>query len=346
MVNQNLSLTVVLPTYNRVEKLQNTLSVYLKSSRKDIEFLIVDNASTDGTEKLVENFILNDSRVRYIKNPVNIGANRSVFCGFMNANAPLIMILPDDDLITSGFINMVIASFDKNKSVGIVHSYLNDSTRIKEANKSENAEQIYVAGEDAVSTIYVYSGGMSGLTFRRSAINYEYWSLDNSIYPQISIACNIATKWDVCLLASKSEYVTEGGQDYTIIQRAKTRPNDYGIIERINILEDVCFQLGNKKIFHKQLAVLLRWGLGCVQKASIANKAVGCQILNALLKDARVRTNILFFISALKNGHFRIIIYLPVIIISPYFWSSVLYYSKRIMRRIYLSQNILNLRFK
>ncbi|USN54844.1 MAG: glycosyltransferase [Candidatus Peribacteria bacterium] len=43
---------------------------------KDFEFLILDDASTDSTRKIINSYT--DSRIRLIQNPSNLGLTRSL----------------------------------------------------------------------------------------------------------------------------------------------------------------------------------------------------------------------------------------------------------------------------
>ncbi len=55
--------SVVIPTYNRAEKLRRTIGSVLAQSFPDFEVLVMDDGSTDGTKAVVESF--DDSRIRY-----------------------------------------------------------------------------------------------------------------------------------------------------------------------------------------------------------------------------------------------------------------------------------------
>ena len=45
-------ISVIIPTYNRKEKLKECMESVLGQSYREIEVIVVDDASTDGTEKL------------------------------------------------------------------------------------------------------------------------------------------------------------------------------------------------------------------------------------------------------------------------------------------------------
>ncbi len=58
--------SVVIPTYNRVEQLERVLGAYLKQSRIK-EVIVVDDASTDGTPGLLKDWAARDDRLRALR---------------------------------------------------------------------------------------------------------------------------------------------------------------------------------------------------------------------------------------------------------------------------------------
>jgi len=337
LVDLSPLLTVVIPTYNRSSRLKKSLNSYLLCDRCDIEFIVIDNASPDDTHEVINEFLDRDTRIRYIRNSVNIGANRSIFRAFLEAKASLIMILPDDDSYTPGFIELVVNAFSENPNVGVVHSYLDTTLRVEMVETVGNSNQIFKSGYDAISKIFMLSGGIPGLAFRKTAIDFQSWKLDDSIYPQINISCNMALKWDVCVVVSESEYVEVGGLEETVLQRASSRPQDYGLIERVDILVDVCNKLSKDEsleLFHHQMANLLNWGVIRLNDLYDLDKHAGKILLESLLQDNRIRTNIFFIAQLLKSKKNRIILYMPTLIFSNDFWSSMWFYLNKIWSRI------------
>lgn len=63
------------PVYNGAEFLSRALDSILSQDFKDFEIIIADNASTDDTERLCRDYAKKDSRIRYVRNPTNIGVN-------------------------------------------------------------------------------------------------------------------------------------------------------------------------------------------------------------------------------------------------------------------------------
>lgn len=293
----NLTLSVIVPTYNRADRLKASLQNYLQSDRSDIEFIVIDNNSNDNTSEVVHHFMQTDKRVRYIRNPSNIGPNRSLFRAFLNAKAPLVMILPDDDSITKGFINLVIQTFERNPTVGIVHSELDPSERNAFSAENSNRGRFLKKGIEALSFTYMHSGAIPGIAFRQEAIDYDAWKLDDSIYPQVRISCNIALRYGVYFISSQTEYVTVGMNDNVLV-RSKGRPLDYGVHERVNIALDVVKRLSRKEqlfAYHRITAGLFGWASGVFFEFYKLDRKRAFIYLRALLNHSYIKSSLIFW---------------------------------------------------
>jgi len=66
-------LTIGLPVYNGEKYLGEAIDALLGQSYEDFELIISDNASTDGTAEICQRSVQKDARVRYIRQPKNIG---------------------------------------------------------------------------------------------------------------------------------------------------------------------------------------------------------------------------------------------------------------------------------
>ncbi len=90
------AVTVVVLTWNRESLLRETLDSVLAQTLSDIEVLVVDNESTDGTRSFVEGH--SDPRVRYLRNANggNLSVNRNH--GVRHARGSWVAFCDDDDL--------------------------------------------------------------------------------------------------------------------------------------------------------------------------------------------------------------------------------------------------------
>lgn len=88
--------TIVMPTYNRAEKLKATILSVLEQTFSDFELLVMDDGSTDDTEKVVKGF--SDARITYEWKPNSGGPATPRNRGLDKSSAPWVSFLDADDI--------------------------------------------------------------------------------------------------------------------------------------------------------------------------------------------------------------------------------------------------------
>jgi glycosyltransferase involved in cell wall biosynthesis len=86
--------SVIIPTFNRAQKVVRAISSVLSQAFTDVEIIVVDDGSTDGTKKEVEQF---DDLVTYVAHSSNLGVSAARNTGIKRSGAPLIAFLDSDD---------------------------------------------------------------------------------------------------------------------------------------------------------------------------------------------------------------------------------------------------------
>lgn len=114
------SVTVAIPTYNGEAWLDTAIESVLAQSLGDFELLILDNASTDGTQALVARYV-DDPRVEYRCNPHNIGLAGNVNLACRLARGEGLIVLGADDRLEPRFLEASIAFLRAEPGVSMVH---------------------------------------------------------------------------------------------------------------------------------------------------------------------------------------------------------------------------------
>jgi len=117
MIIKNQSLvSIVILTFNRPEDLKDTLRNIYAQKYKDIEVIVVDNASTDNTySKIKEEF----QKIIYIKADENVGI-AGYNLGFKQARGEFILLLDDDSYPEDNTIERSVHHMMSNPDVGIL----------------------------------------------------------------------------------------------------------------------------------------------------------------------------------------------------------------------------------
>jgi len=115
-------LSIGMPVYNGEQYLEKALLSLLNQTFTDFELIISDNASTDRTEKICETFAARDPRIRYFRNPVNIGAYQNWYRVFELSCGEYFASVAHDDVYHPEYMEKCIAELDRDPTVAVCHS--------------------------------------------------------------------------------------------------------------------------------------------------------------------------------------------------------------------------------
>jgi glycosyltransferase involved in cell wall biosynthesis len=116
-------LTVGLPVYNGENYLAESLDALLGQTYEDFELVISDNASADGTAGICQRYARQDSRIRYIRQPRNIGSavNHNFLVG--QARGELFKWAAHDDLYARDLLKRCVDALDEYPRVVLAHAW-------------------------------------------------------------------------------------------------------------------------------------------------------------------------------------------------------------------------------
>ncbi|WP_354278495.1 glycosyltransferase [Sphingomonas trueperi] len=133
-------LSLCISTYNRAGWLSlNLRNIFsqIDGELTDVEVLVVDNASTDHTEAVVEPF-LKHPNFRYVRNVRNVGMLGNLTVTAHEARGEYIWILGDDDLVYNDAFPKVIRIVKENPGIALIYpNYAHTSEK-----NPENAEDV------------------------------------------------------------------------------------------------------------------------------------------------------------------------------------------------------------
>lgn len=104
-------LTIAIPTWNRATFLALNLEQLAQEGRNcwgEVDVLVCDNASSDGTPQVLADAIAGGMPVRYIRNTENIGSDANIAQCFNFSLGKYVLILGDDDLLVDGALSFLL----------------------------------------------------------------------------------------------------------------------------------------------------------------------------------------------------------------------------------------------
>lgn len=102
--------SVGIPTYNRVDRLRTAVESVLGQDHPEVEVVISDNASTDGTEEYARGLVdRHPGRVRYLRNDENLGPTENFNLVRAACLGDFVMWLGDDDWLDPHYVSACVA---------------------------------------------------------------------------------------------------------------------------------------------------------------------------------------------------------------------------------------------
>ena len=115
-------ISVIMPVYNGARFLKEAIDSILCQTFSDFELIILNDASTDDSEKIILTF--NDKRIRYFKNLTNLGLIDTLNKGLQESQGSFIARMDQDDISLSTRFQKQLDYLTTNKNVSLVATKL------------------------------------------------------------------------------------------------------------------------------------------------------------------------------------------------------------------------------
>lgn len=144
---KNIIISIIVPIYNVEEYLEECLESIRNQTYTNIEVILVNDGSTDGSKEICERFCQQDNRFKLVTQE-NQGASVARNRGVKESNGDYIMFVDSDDVVKDNIVE-VLLSYMKT-DVDIVEC---KSTRCKEELFENNPVNIIFEGESTEAII-------------------------------------------------------------------------------------------------------------------------------------------------------------------------------------------------
>jgi glycosyltransferase involved in cell wall biosynthesis len=188
-------LTIGLPVYNGEEYLAESVDALLGQSYEDFELIISDNASTDSTSDICRNYVKQDSRVRHVRQPQNLGLapNHNFLVG--EARGELFKWASADDLYARDLLKRCVDALDEYPQIVLTHSWtaiINDERVVTRAVPYPHATGSPSAPERFRSLLFGAGGDDDGgiirtAVLRRTPLNGSYYRADRTFVCELTL---------------------------------------------------------------------------------------------------------------------------------------------------------------
>jgi glycosyltransferase involved in cell wall biosynthesis len=161
-------ISIVMATYNGENYLHEQVDSLLAQSYPSLEFIFVDDASSDGSQAILQHYASQDARIRLVANPVNQGLLATFERGIREAKGGLIALSDQDDVWMPEKISLLASAIGSNSLI-YADSALTDAAGAVTGNFSDRNQ----LGDYPSALHYVFGTKAMGhaMLFKREIID-------------------------------------------------------------------------------------------------------------------------------------------------------------------------------
>lgn len=163
-------ISIVVPTYNRSQSIRKCLEALLAQSHRNIEIIISDDGSSDGTVAMVAEFMRSDPRIKLVQTSANSGPAGARNRGIKTAHGNFIFFTDDDVTVSPDWISTGLQIFEDTKCVGIEGEiiYVSSSYRPRYSDRvvGNNLGNNFMMANMAYKKDVLFKAGLLNESFR------------------------------------------------------------------------------------------------------------------------------------------------------------------------------------
>lgn len=230
---------IILPVFNDEEWIASALASCIGQTLAEIEIIVVDDASTDATVSIVEQYQARDPRIRLIRQPENRTAFQARRVGIAAASAPYVLFLDGDDelLPDAAASTLSLARTETADVVGFASEVVKpDGTTGGGFQNSMKPRHVELTGDEIINKLYpvgqIAQGQLWRYLFERRLLTSAYASLPETLtlprandLPIAFLALMHASRYVSTSTALHRYYFRRGASGHQV-----SRINDYRFI--------------------------------------------------------------------------------------------------------------------
>lgn len=195
-------ITIIIPVYNTKKYLHNCIESILSQTYHNLEIILIDDGSTDGSEKFVDDYAKSDKRIKVVHQK-NMGLSGARNTGLKHATSKYITFVDSDDRIEPNMIeNLFNALIDSQADIAICsfkEIYPNGKTK----GFSHNYPKQVFTTEQALANMLQENGFMVSTTMKLFPTNY----FKNTKFPTNRLHEDVGTTYKLIIKADKIVFI-------------------------------------------------------------------------------------------------------------------------------------------
>ncbi len=213
--------SIIVPNYNHARFLKRRLDSIINQTYQDFEVIVLDDASTDNSLNLIEQYKDHSKFSQIIVNTENSGITSKQWKkGIELAKGDFIWIAESDDYADESFLANLVPVLEDNPRVGLVYcqSYIVNEVEQMLSNNKQWTDDLSLTkwkkdyineGKHECANFLIYKNTIpnaSAVLLRKEAINIEKKSLEMRMTGDWLNWCAVLRKWDIAFTPKALNY--------------------------------------------------------------------------------------------------------------------------------------------
>lgn len=175
----NKKVSIIVPVYNVEEFLPDCLNSLINQTYENIEIILINDGSRDGSLEILKSFAQKDSRIIIFDNE-NHGVSYTRNFGIKNSTGDYIAFVDSDDVVAKNYIENLVNSLEENNVDMSICGY---TCFDKKQPDFLNSGDCKVFTDDLETAFYtVTMGGIAGKLYKKSIIVSNNLTVDENIF--------------------------------------------------------------------------------------------------------------------------------------------------------------------
>ena len=170
---QSKKLSIIIPVYNTEKLLKRCLDRLLEQTYKNIEIIVVNDASTDNSKTIIKDYQKKDNRIIYLEHTENKGLFCTRIDGFKKSTGEYVAFLDSDDYVSIDFYRTLMVNIQENDS-----DIAMGKTIIEDSNGNKNIINLF----DCKHHFVLKDQEIFDKLLKQKGLSYDWQTVWNKVY--------------------------------------------------------------------------------------------------------------------------------------------------------------------
>ncbi len=113
-----MRVSIVTPSFNQAEFLGRTIESVLQQDYDDLEYIVIDGGSNDGSIELLKQY---DDQITFWQSQPDAGQSDAINKGMARVTGQVVSYLNSDDCLYPGAVSAIVKAFEQNPNAGVIY---------------------------------------------------------------------------------------------------------------------------------------------------------------------------------------------------------------------------------